>query len=198
MHASADAVPLGHRSTAFCLREVRAEDLPQMFLWARDEQESYLWRGRPEMNNPQQFQDEIRRYLQEDLLHLVVEDERDHAPCGWFFSYSYSPVLQRCYFAGYVRPDRRAAGLGARAGLEFLERLFYHLSVPVRKVAADVYSFNGRSSRNLEKAGFRLEGATRDGHYWGGDYCDVLHYGLMRHEWDVLRDRLLPASVRSG
>ncbi|KTG10295.1 acetyltransferase [Haloprofundus marisrubri] len=52
----------------------------------------------------------------------------------------------------------------------------------LHKVVAEAYDHNVGSQRVLEKAGFTLEGTHREEAYVGGEYRDLLHYGLLEDE----------------
>ncbi|WP_101297830.1 GNAT family N-acetyltransferase [Halegenticoccus soli] len=52
----------------------------------------------------------------------------------------------------------------------------------LHKVAAAVYDYNAGSRRVLEKAGFAEEGVHREEAFVGGEYRDVIRYGLLADE----------------
>ncbi len=66
-----------------------------------------------------------------------------------------------------------------------LENLFanskYH------KLCLDTWSFNPRMMRVAEKVGFVPEGFQRQMQFWGGEWLDFMHYGMLRAEWENLR-----------
>lgn len=53
----------------------------------------------------------------------------------------------------------------------------------LNKLSASVYETNPASSRVLEKNGFREEGRLRQEAFVGGEYVDLLRYGLLAEEW---------------
>ncbi|WP_224449994.1 GNAT family N-acetyltransferase [Haloprofundus salilacus] len=55
----------------------------------------------------------------------------------------------------------------------------------MHKVVAEAYDHNVGSQRVLEKAGFTLEGTHREEAYVGGEYRDLLHYGLLEDEFEA-------------
>jgi RimJ/RimL family protein N-acetyltransferase len=56
----------------------------------------------------------------------------------------------------------------------------------LERIELDVYAPNKRAQRSYEKAGFRLEGTLRHGHFADGEFLDVLRMALLRDEWLAL------------
>jgi RimJ/RimL family protein N-acetyltransferase len=59
----------------------------------------------------------------------------------------------------------------------------------LERIELDVYASNRRAQRSYEKAGFRLEGTLRHGHFADGEFLDVLRMALLRDEWLALDRR---------
>ncbi len=57
----------------------------------------------------------------------------------------------------------------------------------LNKVEAEVFSFNARSARLVEKMGMRLEGTVRSAHLKRGQWVDAFIYGILREEWRAIR-----------
>jgi RimJ/RimL family protein N-acetyltransferase len=55
------------------------------------------------------------------------------------------------------------------------------------KLCLDTWSFNPRMMRVAEKAGFLYEGRQREIQYWQGEWLDLMHYGMLREEWEHMR-----------
>jgi RimJ/RimL family protein N-acetyltransferase len=53
----------------------------------------------------------------------------------------------------------------------------------LERIELDVYAPNLRAQRSYEKAGFRVEGTLRHGHFANGRYLDVIRMALLREEW---------------
>jgi len=56
----------------------------------------------------------------------------------------------------------------------------------LERIELDVYADNARAQRSYEKAGFRLEGTLRHGHFADGRFFDVQRMALLRDEWLAL------------
>nr|WP_312230581.1 UDP-4-amino-4,6-dideoxy-N-acetyl-beta-L-altrosamine N-acetyltransferase [Pseudomonas sp.] len=82
----------------------------------------------------------------------------------------------------YIAPDA-PRGTGLRLGQTTLD--FAFSSLGLHKVCGQALGFNERSIRFHEKLGFVQEGALRDQHYDGTAYHTIIHFGLLRHEWQA-------------
>lgn len=80
-----------------------------------------------------------------------------------------------------IHPDHRRKGYAAEAIRLVLH--YYFNERRYQKVNAEVYSFNTPSMRLHERLGFMLEGCLRQMIYTGGEYHDVLVYGLTKEEY---------------
>jgi RimJ/RimL family protein N-acetyltransferase len=57
------------------------------------------------------------------------------------------------------------------------------LELGVQRVALGLHAYNSRALRSYEKAGFRLEGRTRQDVLREGQRSDTLWMGILREEW---------------
>jgi len=53
----------------------------------------------------------------------------------------------------------------------------------LRRVSLGLHSYNTRALRSYEKAGFHLEGRTRQDVFREGQRTDTLYMGILREEW---------------
>ncbi len=56
--------------------------------------------------------------------------------------------------------------------------------IGLHKICGQALGPNERSIKLHLTLGFKHEGTLRDQHFDGSDYCDVLCFGLIAHEWD--------------
>jgi RimJ/RimL family protein N-acetyltransferase len=56
----------------------------------------------------------------------------------------------------------------------------------LERIELDVFAGNLPAQRSYEKAGFRLEGTLRHGHFANGRFIDVQRMALLRDEWQAL------------
>lgn len=99
----------------------------------------------------------------------VINTHRVNKRCGTF------------YYGLAIHPDHRRQGYGFEA-IRLLLSYFFN-ERRYQKVNAEVYSVNTPSMRLHERLGFTLEGCLRQMVYTGGEYHDVLVYGLTKEEF---------------
>ena len=58
----------------------------------------------------------------------------------------------------------------------------------IRKLEAGIFSWNPASARVQEKCGFKKEGCIRNSVTRLGQTGDEIRYGLLREEWEALKD----------
>ncbi len=94
--------------------------------------------------------------------------------------------------AGIGDPAYWGGGYGSDAMLLITDFAFRWLDL--RRLYLTTMGVNARAQRQVEKCGFKREGARRSCvRDLDGTYCDFLFYGLMREEWpgrDVMVERL--------
>lgn len=110
----------------------------------------------------------------------------ENKPLGWMNRYrsKNSPIV---WYVGIdiCEDDYLNRGYGTEALKLWVDHLFanseYH------KLCLDTWSFNPRMMRVAEKVGFIPEGFQRQMQFWDGEWLDLLHYGMLREEWENLR-----------
>jgi UDP-4-amino-4,6-dideoxy-N-acetyl-beta-L-altrosamine N-acetyltransferase len=80
----------------------------------------------------------------------------------------------------YAAPDA-PKGTGTRLGMTVLDYAFNTLNL--YKVCGQAITYNTPSVNFHKKLGFSQEGVLRDQHFDGQYYHDVVHFGLLAHEW---------------
>ena len=115
-----------------------------------------------------------------DEYFLLMEDNEGTA-VGNINSHSADRISGNFSYGIGVRPEFRGKGYASEA-IRLLLRYFFD-ELGYQKCNAHVYDFNPDSMRLHERFGFVLEGRVRRGHYAGGRFCDVFHYGITREEY---------------
>jgi RimJ/RimL family protein N-acetyltransferase len=110
----------------------------------------------------------------------------ENNPLGWMNRYAekHSPLVW------YVGIDICVDNyLNRGYGTEALKLWVNHLfaNSEYHKLCLDTWSFNPRMMRVAEKAGFLYEGRQREIQYWQGEWLDLMHYGMLREEWEHMR-----------
>ena len=111
----------------------------------------------------------------------------ENKPLGWVNRYS-SKNSELIWYVGIsiAEDNYLNRGYGTEALTLWINHLFanseYH------KLCLDTWSFNPRMMRVAEKIGFVPEGYQRQMQFWEGEWLDFMHYGLLRKEWESLRE----------
>lgn len=83
--------------------------------------------------------------------------------------------------------DAWGRGLGTEATELMLEHAFERLGL--HRIGLAVFAFNDRAMRSYEKAGFTIEGRSRDAILRDGRYWDEVQMGILAEDW-MARPRL--------
>ena len=83
--------------------------------------------------------------------------------------------------------DAWGQGYGREATELMLEHAFARLRL--HRVALSVFAFNERAIRTYDKAGFVLEGRSRESIWRDGRYWDELQMSVLEAEWQTRRSR---------
>ena len=89
-------------------------------------------------------------------------------------------TYRRAELAYWVTPDEQGNGYATAAAETALAHGFDRLGL--HKVTAKAFASNDASQRVLEKLGFAREGVFRAEAFVGGEFVDVIRYGLLADE----------------
>ncbi len=84
-------------------------------------------------------------------------------------------------FIGIGQAEMRGKGYGSDALRILCNYIFYEMNM--HRLGLVVHSFNTSAIQMYERVGFTHEGALRDFVYRDGNYHDMLHMGILAHEW---------------
>jgi RimJ/RimL family protein N-acetyltransferase len=102
-------------------------------------------------------------------------------PLGWVNRYG-KKKPHVCYAGIDICEDAYLnRGFGTEALRLWIDYLF--AGSDRHKLGLDTWSFNPRMIRVAEKVGFVLEGRERALRQWQGEWLDLLHFGMLREEW---------------
>ena len=106
----------------------------------------------------------------------------DGTPLGWVNRYGEQKNPHICFVGIDICQDAFLnRGLGTEALKLWVDHLFAVLDV--HKLCLDTWSFNSRMIRVAEKVGFVYEGRQREMRFWQGEWLDLVHFGMLREEW---------------
>lgn len=81
----------------------------------------------------------------------------------------------------WLVPQARGKGLATRALKMIMELAFNTLNF--HRLEAEVYAFNTKAIRLMQKLGFQKEGVLREAKYFSGSYHDIWRFGILRQEF---------------
>lgn len=88
----------------------------------------------------------------------------------------------------FVSRDSRTSGLGTAITTVLLDLAFKQLRL--HRVSTYYRDDHTASAHVTRKMGFKEEGRTREGWFADGEHIDVVHVGILKSEWNALRDGL--------
>jgi len=117
----------------------------------------------------------------------------DGRPLGWVNRYDESHSSDTLMVGIDIGEDNALnRGFGTEALGLWVDYLFSNMGV--HRIGLDTWSFNPRAIRVAEKLGFVQEGAQREVLQWEGRWLNLIHFGMLRAEWEEKRG--LPARTK--
>ena len=153
------------------------------------------WRNSPDVSKYMYSGDYISPEQQENWFRKINSDP---AQKYWLFAengkklglvsvYNINSKFQTCHWAFYIGdPMGRKKGIGSKVEFKLLDYVFNELKM--NKLIGEVLSFNTSVISMHEKFGFRREGYLREHIMKDGVFHDVVCIGLLRSEWEYLRE----------
>ena len=111
---------------------------------------------------------------------------KDNCPIGWVSRYGEDRTPD-AWMVGIdiCEDDLLNKGLGTEALGLWVDYLFANSTV--HRIGLDTWSFNPRMRHVAEKLGFVPEGSQREARQWNGQWLDLVHFGMLRAEWEQKR-----------
>lgn len=104
---------------------------------------------------------------------------------GWVSRYGRKHLTQAWKVGICICEDQYLGrGIGTEALGLWVDHLFAQSDA--HRIGIDTWSLNPRMKRVAEKLGFAFEGAEREMIRWKGEWLDLLHYGLLRRDWEEM------------
>lgn len=117
---------------------------------------------------------------------LAIIATIDNKPLGWVNRYAGkgNPFV---WLVGIdiCEDEYLNRGYGSEAMKLWVNYLFANSEI--HKLCLDTWSFNPRMKRVAEKIGFLYEGSQREMRFWQGEWLDLVHFGMLREEWERMR-----------
>jgi RimJ/RimL family protein N-acetyltransferase len=184
-----DQQPLHHevpilRGERVYLRPAERSDLPTFVRWLADaETKRFLALRAPfSLAMEEKWFDTLVEQQGRDRYHFVICLLEDGRPIGATDLREINLENGSAAFGIMIgEKDRRGRGYGTDALNALCDFGFGQLRL--ERIELDVYEANMPAQRSYEKAGFRVEGVLRHGHFADGQFMDVVRMSLLREDW---------------
>lgn len=125
-------------------------------------------------------------WVNQPLRQMIVVDGQ---LVGAVTAYYEDGSLQRWLEVGIAiyRDDLWGQQIGKKALQQWLDYIFEYVDLP--HVGFTTWSGNQRMVRLGDALGMKLEGRIRQVRFWQGQYFDSVKYGILRDEWQELREQ---------
>lgn len=180
------------------IRRAEREDLDTVVRWMETPDFQHFLYGDP-ARSPRQVREKIVAMLGRAVGHTMpggiylLVDSRKYGPIGLLSLQNISWRNRSCSIDLYIGQEQlRNRMVTASALYQTLEYCFFELNL--HRVSAYIYSFNTASWRLFEKTGAKRELTLRDHIVRDGKPYDLYAYGLLRPEFDALRETYASAT----
>lgn len=146
---------------------------------------------RPASMTADEISTKRKKFLETCMQELPMPRNRatiatlENKPLGWVNRYA-DQRRPEAWFVGIdmCEDDYLNRGYGAEALGLWIQHLFTNSEI--HRIGLDTWSFNPRMMHVAEKVGFVYEGAQRELIAWQGQRLDLVHYGMLRREWEKI------------
>lgn len=177
------------------LRPILEEDMPLITVWINDQEVAkYL-----AISLPMGPQDEKKWFSSlsertgKDVIFAIVLVENDEL-IGVMGLHHIDHQHGLATTGSYIgRKDLWGKGYGTEAKMLVLDYAFNTLGL--RKILSEVYDFNERSAKSLEKCGYVRQGVQKEHKWRNGRYADAYLYAVFMKDflprWEIYRKEFL-------
>ena len=152
-----------------------------LFQFMMEPEEQHLFLNHHSCNSLKEFDGWLDNLLR-DFYHeffLIEDDEGKIA--GIIYSYHISLENGHCYISVYICPEYQGVGVGASAGIRFLDYLFRNY--PLRRIYTEVYAYNKKSLESQKSCGLTITGRIPEYRYYNNSYHDLILMTISREEF---------------
>lgn len=163
------------------LRSMKESDLTTVLNWRNhSDVRKYMYSTKQIKIN--EHLDWYAKESQNPAVHLLIY-EKDEQPMG-FVNISHKRFPKIAEWGFYLDPNGGVRGSGMELGNLAIDFTFKNLKM--HKLCGQAIAFNSRSITFHEKLGFLKEGVGRDHFFDGFQFHDVMYFGLLRREAQLL------------
>lgn len=165
------------------LRPIEKCDIPNLSKWINDpEVRQFVYSYLPTpLLFEEKWVEELGKRNANDIV-LLIELHNEGVPIGTMGLHRIDWRSRVATTGALIGETRfQSKGYGTEAKMLLLQYAFYELGL--RKICSEVFAFNGRSKRYLEKSGYTVEGVRKKQIFANGDYHDVILLALFKEDF---------------
>ena len=147
--------------------------------WERNQEDKEQNQGGKKQKSPEEDSSAPQK--------MAVITTLTNRPLGWVTRYSKCNTTIWHVGIDICEDEFLNRGYGTEALTLWVDYLFENSNI--HKIGLDTWSFNPRMIKVAEKIGFIYEARQREMQFWQGEWLDLMHYGMLRKEWEVRRYR---------
>lgn len=173
------------------LREYKIEDLPCLRAWVNDpeivDNLSDIFLHAHSLNETERFLQMVLEGTAETQKHFVIADIQTEEYIGQIDIIKLD-WKNRIATMGIVIGKKHLLGKGLGAEAIKLLESFVFDRLNLNKLELSLRDYNKRAYKCYLKCGFTEEGRSRQAFYINGHYTDVIFMGILKEEYNKLRD----------
>jgi RimJ/RimL family protein N-acetyltransferase len=133
------------------------------------------------------LEEQFEREARSDSIGRFMVETQNEIPIG-LISFKSTSWQIRSVVIGIFLGEKEywGHGYGTEAVRIFLHHLFEQCNY--RRVELETWTGNARAIRTYEKCGFQIEGRLRDGFYVDGQYQDRIVMGILRNDYEQIKN----------
>jgi len=124
---------------------------------------------------------EMRLHKNDIPSKIVINFKRENTYLAFVSFHTLRWINRSAYITFYVEPGCRGRGIGKKCLKTAIDFAFRTLNL--RRLSAEVYSYNKVSANLLKDLGFVCEGRLRSAKFHNEKYYDILVFGLLKKDW---------------
>ncbi len=169
------------------LKLISAKDFEDIYLWLTDFDYNMLWSNIREFPSKKHFFELLEFNIENEFSFYFMIQNNLEENIGTIFIHDHNKTDNYASISAFLLPKYQNSFFGVDAYKLVFD--FVHQNLPIRKLYLDVFEYNIKSIKLIEKVGFDLEGIFKKHRYYKGDYHNVRRYSFFLNEWSDLKKR---------
>lgn len=161
------------------LRKIRISDAEKVACWKDDPLVRKMSVGMDIEITVENQERDIKRSIESPREQYWIIIAKDTGRAIGYIRINWMDGSERFAWLRFGLGEERGKGYAREALAAFVRKLFLGQT---HRIDAEVYEFNSRSIRLLESIGFKQEGIRREAYFDGGEYTNVIVFGLLAQD----------------